>query len=269
MFILSTVIKVEKQVKYEIYFLTINSLLYTGLVLAISLTCLRQDHLFELYRNILALLLLAIAYFYAQRILDTISSDNKINAISLFGAFLATSIFGLLANYISRGTEFKVFMTFSLPVILTCEYLRLHGSVIQYVQCFSDGLLYCFLLYHTLRALISAVNNLVREIKTTSVMNIFGVYLDVKSLVNSLFVQQQLMLFWLTSFSYNALYYATQTAETNLFQVDWGTILSLCVSNSCKTYVGLIATSVAAVYASCFMRSLLIFVITDVITDVL
>lgn len=241
-----------------------------GLVLAISLTCLRQDHLFELYRNILALLLLTIAYFYSQRILDdTISSENKINAIALFGTFLATNILGLLANYISRGTEFKVFMTFSLPVILTCEYLRLSGSVIQYVQCFSDGLLYCFLVYHTLRVLISAVNNLVREIKTTSVMNIFGVYLDVKSLVDSLYVQQQLMLFWLTSFSYNALYYATQTAETNLFQVDWGTILSLCVSNSCKTYVGLIATSVAAVYASCFMRSLLIFVITDVITDVL
>uniref|UniRef100_K1Q8R7 Uncharacterized protein n=1 Tax=Magallana gigas TaxID=29159 RepID=K1Q8R7_MAGGI len=41
-----------------------------------------------------------------------------------------------------------------------------------------DGLLYCFLVYHTLRVLISAVNNLVREIKTTSVMNISGVYLD-------------------------------------------------------------------------------------------
>ena len=45
------------------------------------MTCLRQDHLFELYRNILALLFLTIAYFYSQRILDdTISSENKINA---------------------------------------------------------------------------------------------------------------------------------------------------------------------------------------------
>lgn len=177
-----------------------------------------------------------------------------------------TSMFGLLATFISRDTDLKVFVIFSLPVLAICVCLRLPVSVIQYVQCFSNELLYCYLVYHALRSLISAVNNLIEEIKTISLMNIFGFYLDVKFLVDSLFIQQQLMLFWLTSFSYNALYYyyAMQTAETNLFQVDWVTILSLCVRDCCKTYVGLIATSVAVSHASCFVRSLLIFVITDV-----
>lgn len=184
--------------------------------------------------------------------------------MALFKALLMTSMFGLLANFISRDTEFKAFMISSLPVVATCVYLRLPGSVIQYVQCFANELLYCYVVYHALRSLISAVNNLIEEIKTISLMSIFGFYLDVKSLVASLFVQQQLMLFWLTSFSYHALYYAMQTAKTNLFQVDWMTILSQCVSNCCKTYVGLIATSVAVSYASSFVRSLLIFVITDV-----
>lgn len=232
------------------YFLTLNFVIYPGFVLAILLICLRQDHLFDLYRDLLGLLLLTMAYFYAQHIVDdTISSGNKIDVQALLG---------LLAIFISRDKEYQVFVISSLPVVGICVCRILTVSVIQYVQCFSNEILYCYLVYHALRSLISAVNNLIEEIKTISLMNILGF------LVDSLYVQQQLLLFWLTSFSYNALYYAMLTSETNLFQVDWVTILSLCVRDCCKTYVGLIATSVAVSYASSVVQSLLIFVITDV-----
>lgn len=169
-----------------------------------------------------------------------------------------TCVSGLLAELILRekGIETILIVMSCFPIIIM--YLELPVTFIHYVDYLANAMLFCCYLIYPLcfvaRMVKLAFRYLIEEIRRENTwMSVVAL------LVHSLFLQHQLLLFWLASFTFNIFYYLTPNADANLTSLNWITIFFLCIGKCCNTYIGLFATSVALSYVWYYTRHMLIF----------
>lgn len=236
------------------------NLSYTVLFGATFLISLHKDQLFELFEHIIGFILLTSYNVNIQNTNDEKLSGSKINDIDVraMKALYVTCVSGLLAAFVFRGKVIKrILIVMSImPIIILC--LELPVTIINYVNYLTNAMLLCYLIYplcFAARILKLAFSYLIEEVRRE------GTCMSaLKYLVHSLFLQHQLLLFWLASFTFNVFYYLTLIliADANVMRLNWITILFLCIGECCKTYIGLLATSVALSYASYYIRHMLI-----------
>lgn len=236
------------------------NLSYTVLFGATFLISLHKDQLFELFENIIGFILLTSYNVNIQNTNDEKSSGSKINDIDVrvMKALYVTCVSSLLAAFVFRGKVIKTILIVMsiMPIIILC--LELPVTIINYVNYLANAMLLCYLIYplcFAARILKLAFSYLIEEVRRE------GTCMSaLKYLVHSLFLQHQLLLFWLASFTFNIFYYLTLIliADANVMRLNWITILFLCIGECCKTYIGLLATSVALSYASYYIRHMLI-----------
>lgn len=225
---------------------------------ATFLISLHKDQLFELFENIIGFILLTSFNVNIQNSTHEKSSGDKTNDIDVhvMKALYVTCVFGLLAAFVFRGKEIKTILIVMscLPIIIL--YLELPVTIINYVNYLANAMLLCYLMYplcFAARIVKFAFSYVIEEIRREGTC-----MFAVEYLVDSLFLQHQLLLFWLASFTFNIFYYLTLIADANLIRQHWITMLFLCIGECCNTYIGLLATSVALSYASYYTRHMLI-----------
>lgn len=225
---------------------------------ATLLICLPKDQLFELFENIIGVILLTSYNVNIKKITDEKSSRNTTNGIDIhvMKALYVTCVFGLLAAFIFREKGIKTILIVMpcLPIIIM--YLELPVTFIHCVNYLANAMLFCYLMYplcFLARIVKFAFRYLIEEIRRE------GTCMSVVALlVHSLILQHQLLLFWLASFTLNIFYYLTPIADANLTHRNGITILFLCIGECCNTYIGLFATSVALSYVWYYTRHVLI-----------
>lgn len=225
---------------------------------ATFLICLPVDQLFELYEKIIGFILLTSYNVNIQNNNDETSSGDKSSGIHVhvINTLYVTCVFGLLVAFVFREKGFKATLVVMscLPIFFT--YLEVPVTVIHHATSLANVMLFCHMLrplYLAACVVKFALSNLIEEIRRE------GSYMPVVMyFVHSLFLQQQLLLFWLASFTFSTFYYFTLIADLNMIRLNWITLLFLCTGESCKTYLVLLATSVALSYAYYYTRHVLI-----------
>lgn len=227
---------------------------------ATLLICLPKDQLFELFEIIIGFILLTSYNVNIQNISDEKSNGEKTNDIDghVIKAFYVTCVFGLLAAFVFREKGIKTILIVMSCLSIIILYLELPVTMINYVNYLANIMLLCYLMYplcFAARIVKLAFSYLIEDIRREGTCMSALEYL-----VHSLFLQHQVLLFWLASLTLNIFYYLTLIliADTNVMRLNWITILFMCISECCNTYIGLLSTCVALSYASYYARHMMI-----------
>ena len=207
---------------------------------------LRRDRLFELYCNLtIGILLHYLPFRYVMKVPNPTLNDS---------AILLSSANGLLAVYLSEDITWKYISMWVINFPVIAVFIGLPSYITKYIYSCSSTLIIGYLVYLIFLSVYRLVNDILKWI---NLVNVFGFYNVAKPVLDS--IQQQLIVFWLATYAYSAACIVKETTYVDWIMslADWITFFSTCFEKCCRTYVGLMATSVVVARAISYASLLL------------
>lgn len=207
------------------------------------MTLSRRAHLFLLYRFLAAVFSVVSAKYVMDSAVDAMETNNMVLIMKTFAIYCVLAQFTAYLLKVQMS-NISFLIVYSLPVITRYIVLRFPFGHVQYL---AEGLSTCHFIYLVLSAVNTAMGRLSKDLtRWNGLVQFSELHPDLRT------ISHQLVLFWLVSFTYNVVYYTTQTTDEHflyLSQMDWVTFVCACAGECCRTPVGLVATCVAVFYA--------------------
>ncbi|XP_056006565.1 RING finger protein 145-like [Ostrea edulis] len=229
------------------------------LVVATAVILLPQDHLFSVYKYLAGAALMFMMHFYTHDLIDKSTNNEEVDSTEIILVFIILGLAGLLVIYLFQEKAWKKYILMAYHVPIITASLQIHHTNTIYLFNLAEGLVCSYFIYLVGNMLITGVDKMKKQVsRWIYLVNIFGFFPVIKSIVGSIYFTRQLLLFCFVSFAYKLHYFTTQTSDVTLValsKLDWTTFLFVIAGQCCKTYLGLVSMCVAISFMShCLFR---------------